>query len=248
MNKRIENIDVKQVDDSNFNLYKNNEIPLDRKSARGIVQIKKNNEIIETTQNLVLLSGREFLAQKLADVNSSIITKELALEQIMKNFQIRYFGVGMGGATQTTIASKVGPYLNDLDLNIGVQIFGSNSSNNNYEYIHNGKMKRILKDGSIEILGEEHLLSIDGNIFPMEANTTIKFTLHISENEMVQKPFCFNEAALYAVDMDSENDVPRGVTSSDKFDAGYITFARFTTLNKYIEENDSLTIEWYILV
>ena len=90
MNKKVEQVDVKQVDDSNFNLYKNLEVPsIDRKSVRGIVQIKKNNEVIETTQNLVLLSGREFLAQKLSDINSSIITKELALEQIMKNFQIR---------------------------------------------------------------------------------------------------------------------------------------------------------------
>lgn len=240
-NNNIEHIDIKTLSDSGKETL--------NKRIRGVVQTtirNGENEIKDSTHNLVLLGGREFLCQKLGDVNSSIQSKELNIESIVKNFQIRYFGVGMGGATQTQFGTKIGPYENDQDLNIPVQINPINSSEDSYKYIHNGYMKRILSDGAIEVLNEDHTISVNGETVLLGANTTLKFRLEIQANEMIQKPFCFNEAVLYAVDI--ENDEPKGESSIFKYKADFITFAHFTTLNKYLEENDSLTIEWYILV
>ena len=239
-NHNINNTDIKTLSDNEKS-----------KRIRGVVSAtinKADGSENTTTNNLVLLGGREFLAQKLSDTVSSIQTKELDVESLLKNFQIRYFGVGSGGATQTGFSTKIGPYENDPDLNQAVQINGTNDSSETYKYIQNGFMKRIQSDGTVEILQEDHSISVNGEEVQLNANTTIKFTLQIQANEMIVRPFCFNEATLYAVDIDRETNEPRGELSSDKFNAEYITFARFTTLNKYLEDSDTLTIEWFILV
>jgi len=239
--KKINITDVKTLSDNEKS-----------KRIRGVVATtvnKKDGSSTTTTNNLVLLGGREFLAQKLSDTISSINSKELNTNTILKNFKIRYFGVGSGGATQTGFSTKIGPYENDVDLNQAVQFSGVASVEDNYKYIKDGFMKRIQSDGSIEILDENHSISVDGEEVDLQANTTIKFTLKIQAGEMIVRPFCFNEAALYAVNMeDSSEDILFGETTTDKLSPEFITFARFTTLNKYLESSDTLLIEWYILV
>ena len=41
---------------------------------------------------------------------------------------------------------------------------------------------------------------------------------------------------------------PAGNTTTEQQNANYVPFARFTTSTKWIEEGESLKIEWYILV
>jgi len=218
-----------------------------KKRIQGIVQtsiIKPNGKIMDVDNNLVLIGGREFLAQKLSDTVSSIYTKEILGN--LNEFSIRYFGIGSGGATQTQFSSKIGPYENDKDLIQAHQISPSNDSSNNYSFINSGYLKKV---NSVNILSEDHKLSVNGNTINLKANTTIKFTMEIKSNEIPNRPFCFNEAALYAVDMELDNkEIPKGVTSNDKFNAQKITFARFTTSNKNLEDGDTLLIEWFILV
>jgi hypothetical protein len=51
------------------------------------------------------------------------------------------------------------------------------------------------------------------------------------------------------VNTEVENaDIPFGGNDGEKFNASSKVFARFTTLNKYLEATDGLKIEWFILV
>lgn len=238
------------------------------KPIRGyaVISDNKTGEVIETP-NLVLLSGREYIAQKIADVSSLSKLPESALD--LSQFKIRYFGVGTGGADTASQPNKVGPFDNDLDLNLPGKFADSSISTDEsltipqkYQYLHDGRMKKILSDqGNIEILKEDHVIVISGQEITVEAYTTIKYTLIVNANELYKEasesgPFAFNEAALYAVhheNITSGQDtysVPADVDGviNSKYNASYKTFARFTTITKWLELNDSLKIEWYILV
>ena len=141
---------------------------------------------------------------------------------------------------------------------------GNILDNGSYTYIHGGKSKHIKADGgNIEIINEKHTISkIDGsNSETIEADykTTVKFTMYIKPNECYSKQpdgtdytsrtFRFNEAALLLVDTDTvDNNIPAGATDEAKFNANFSVFARFTTLNKYLEAQDGIKIEWFILV
>ena len=80
-----------------------------KSGAKGFVKMttlkKDGSSEIDGTPNLVLLKGREFLAQKLADVPQSIDVDQ-------RNYRIRYFGYGRGGAQEGTKTSpnKIGPF------------------------------------------------------------------------------------------------------------------------------------------
>jgi len=240
------------------------------KPVRGYVVIsnERTGEVIETP-NLVVLSGREFLAQKLSDVVGAShlpsSTKDLS------KFKIRYFGVGTGGADTSTQPTKIGPFDNDMDLaisgkfaDVSLDHEGTLNYNERFQYIHDGKMKKIQsgEGAAIRIVDENHTILINGVEITIEAYTTIKYTLIVNSGELYKEttergPFAFNEAALYAVEHSilstggNEYDVPAhsgSGTEDSRYHADYRMFARFTTLTKWLEVNDSLKIEWYILV
>lgn len=238
------------------------------KPIRGYVVISndRTGEIIETP-NLVLLSGREFIAQKIADIASDGLVPASSVD--MTNFKIRYFGVGIGGADTSAQPNKVGPFDNDIDLNIPGKFADSSVSTDEtrlmsqkYQYIHDGRMKKIESDhGSIKIVKEDHNILISGQEVEIEAYTTIKYTMIVKSSELYKEsaesgPFAFNEAALYAVDHETiinsgiEYSIPRSTdgTLLSRYATNYRAFARFTTITKWLEINDSLKIEWYILV
>lgn len=227
---------------------------------------------ISGTPNLVLLQGREFLAQKLADVPQSSVVDQ-------RKYKIRYFGYGSGGAQEGTgtVPNKMGPFDNDVDLYAPAH-FNSESTDadTGFKYIHNGKLKKIRSDvGTIEILKEKHTISKNtvtsgtstesGLTTVVDAFTAIKYTMYIDSHEFVKpstagevstNPFAFNEAALYAVDIkevlnaDGTTYVeqPAGDTTNEQQNPAMVPFARFTTATKWIEEGETLKIEWYILV
>ena len=221
------------------------------KPSIGRVQVTnlKTGEVTKIN-NLVLIGGREILLQKLLGFGTEL------------NHNIRYFQVGSGGCDVGTTPSKIGPYDDDHQLYDPVKFSPTNNlDNGSYKYIHDGKSKLIKADGgNIEIMNEDHqinTLDADGNsIFKTyPAKTTVKFTMFVLPEECnpvtdyPTRVFRFNEAALMMVDTESGNaDIPAGGTAGDKFNASSKIFARFTTLNKYLEATDGLKIEWFILV
>jgi len=238
------------------------------KPVRGYVVISDQDGTVLETPNLVLLSGREFLAQKLADMSG--LALQPASDKDLTNFKVRYFGVGIGGADSAEQPNKVGPFDNDLDLRISGKFADVTMDteetlnyNQRYQYLHNGILKKIQSDqGNIEVIKEDHSIVVDGVEVPIQAYTTVKYTMNIRANELYkepqeQGPFAFNEAALYAVEY--ADKISGGVTYNvpamteagtepSRYVANYRTFARFTCLTKWLEERDSLRIEWYILV
>ena len=210
------------------------------------------------TPNLVLLSGREYMAQKLAG-----IPQQDSVDH--RNYEIRYFGYGEGGAQEGTGTepNKIGPFDDDADL-LGPAHFASESSDadTHYQYIHSGTKKLIRSDnGSIKIEEEDHLINkgvtddLQGTTSTTEVSvskfTAIRYTMYIMSHEFKTTPYPFNEAALYAVDHVQDQtgvESPRGDTVLDKQNAGALTFARFTTSTKWMEQDESLMIEWFILV
>jgi hypothetical protein len=213
-----------------------------------VTNLRTGEPILEN--NLVVLAGREKLLKKL-------VGQENGAE-----FNIRYFRVGSGGCDVGQTPSKIGPFDDDTDLFDPVPFSAGNSLDNGiYRYIHNGKSKLITADGGkIEIVDETHHIStIDstGNqVFKdISAKTTVKFTMYVLADECNQNPnyptrvFRFNEASLLMVNTEIGNpDVPFGATDAEKFNADSSIFARFTTLNKWLEASDDLMIEWFILV
>ena len=247
-----------------------------KSGAKGFVKMttfrKDGSTEIDGTPNLVLLSGREFLAQKLSDVYLGNSNNYL-------DYKIRYFGYGRGGAQEGTgtVPNKKGPFDDDTGL-YGVANFstGATDADTEFKYITNGKLKRILADdGRITIEQENHIIN-KGSVsagtsvsssteITVPRFTAIKYTMYIMSHEFIkpstagavdENPFPFNEAALYAVRMQDvtnsdgigKMEQPYGTNVIEQQNPDYIPFARFTTSTKWIEEGESLKIEWYILV
>jgi len=234
------------------------------KPTRGYAIISDSEGNVLETPNLVLLGGREFLAQKLADVTGNSLLPASTLD--LSKFKIRYFGVGTGGADTSAQPNKIGPFDNEIDLRIpgkfadaSIDVDATKTIGERYQYIHDGKMKKIQSDaGGIEIVKETHNIIINGSEVVVDAYTTIKYTMIIRKDELYKEaiasgPFAFNEAALYAVEQEFVDgyDIPAAntdVAANPRYSANYRCFARFTTISKWLEVNDSLRIEWYILV
>ncbi len=235
-----------------------------------IYDLKGN--LLAEEENLVVLTGREFLAQLIANkipalaVDESHCIGNLATAPATdySGYRITHFGVGDGGATDDCPPEVLGPYDNDCDLVSPAQI-GNPTGNDNY--IDAGFLKKIefvkpdkTIEGGITIEQEEHTINIDDpktglptGQLQVQAFTAIKFLMQINPGEPIfvkgqphPKPFRFNEAGLYAVKYDSNgNIVP---DPDDALKSSKVLFARFTTMDKWLDENDGILIEWYILV
>jgi len=208
-------------------------------NPKGIIGKPKiydfDGNLLAEEENLVVLAGREFLAQKL-------LAQAVDSNFDLTKYDIRYFGIGNGGTNDGDTPSTVGPFDTDLDLSSPVKFTDTggdiNSSTNDYKYISDGYLKKILSDGGMEIIQEEHTVNTENGNVVIQKYTSIKFTLKIQMEEPAVKPFKFNEAGLYAVEYDSN-----GIPTSNK-----VLFARFTTLDKYLDSNDGIIIEWHVLV
>ena len=213
------------------------------KSVKGFVVVE-NDKGYRKGENLVVLAGRELLASKLVGLDTPAFANS-------SKYQIRYFGVGKGGASDDgngNLTVKKGPYANDTDLYDALKINSGNSGDGT-TYIDNGYLKDIFADtdkGSGIIFETEDLeVEIADGTVTFSAYTVIKHTMFIREDEMSsQKPFEFNEAGLWAVEYGSDG---KPVSNSDGTTNKRL-FAHFTTSSKFIEDSDQLKIEWYILV
>jgi len=213
------------------------------KTVRGFVVVE-NSKGERKGENLVVLGGREFIASKIIGIDSPAAAN-------LSKYDIRYFGIGKGGASDDgngNLTVKNGPYANDSDLYSPLKIASGNSADG-VTYIDNGYLKYIQADAGlgagITFESEVHEIETDSGTIDVSAYTVIKFTMFIREDEMTdQKPFEFNEAGLWAVEYDANGDV---VVNNDG-SVNKRLFAHFTTSSKFIEDTDELKIEWYILV
>jgi len=191
-----------------------------------------DGNLLAEEENLVVMGGREIVAALISGRNSTL-----------DNYKIEYFGVGSGGTVSASGSpSTIGPYDNDTSLSQMAQIGSptlSDKAENDFKYIGNGVLKKIVSDGKIEIKSETHTINGPTGEIQVNANTVIVYTLMIQKDEPVSKPFKFNEAGLFAVEYNAS-----GIPSKDN----HILFARFTTLDKYLDIHDGIVIEWSILV
>ncbi len=210
--------------------------PEDFKSIIGrprVYDLKGN--LLAEEENLVVLTGREYIAQKLVGDqgnNPSDLTE----------YRITHFGVGDSGGA-TCPATTVGPYDDDVDLVRRVKIETSATIPAS-AYVDGGNLKQIEYDGEIKIISEEHTINVPtGGQKVVDAYTAIRYTMYIQNDEVVAKPFVFNEAGLFAVEwlFDPTN-------ATWKPTDNYVLFARFTTLDKWLDTGDGIMIEWYVLV
>lgn len=201
-----------------------------------------NGNLLADEENLVVLIGREYLAQMLAGTrgeNGNDYT----------DYRIAYFGVGDGGSTTPPVCppTTVGPYDDDVDLENRIKIANSVPPANyliDEDYVDDGNLKRITKDGEITVVSEEHTINTDhGGQIVVDRYTAVRYTMYLQPNEPLVKPFRFNEAGLFAVKYVYDAGSGTNIPTDD-----YILFARFTTLDKYLETADGIMIEWYILV
>jgi hypothetical protein len=223
-----------------------------RKPIIGKPKVFINGKLVADEENLVVLVGREFFAQKVIGYPATT-TKDY------RKYELRYFGVGSGGAEGTSVSD---PQDSDTDLAQIVQIAPSanaNTSSNGYKYLDKGAQTAVLKrinydafvQGSddpkwngntdkIIIAEEEHEINTaDGQTVKQTYYTAIKFILEIDEDEIIDKPFTFNEAGLFAVKINDDGTPdPNNV----------LMVARFTTTDKNLGPNDGLRIEWTVLV
>jgi len=190
-----------------------------------------DGNLIAEEENLVVLNGREFLAQKLVGIPNE--------QEDLTNYKITYFGIGTGG-TSGTPPNTVGPFDTDTELvnRVKMSTSGISTSTNDFLYIDAGFLKRIESDGSISIGMEEHTINTINGTENVAKYTSITFTMYVQKEEPADKPVRFNEAALYAVKY-----TDGGEPTDTK-----ILFAKFTTLDKYLDLNDGIKIEWSILV
>ena len=234
--------------------------------------------LLADEENLVVLIGREYLAQMLAG-NLGNNPKDYT------SYKVTHFGVGTGGTSSDCPPVTIGPFDDDNRLyapvSIGVHTVGGNNKDDNYlditvpaaaneplacrdpypEMDLPGGLKKIeyIKaddsiEGEITIVEEEHTINTCSD-HQEQVNyfTAVRYTMYLragedpltqDPGEPIDKPFKFNEAGLFAVKYDSNGNVVYDSNGR----AEHIMFARFTTLDKYLESADGIMIEWYILV
>jgi len=218
--------------------------------------------LLADEENLVVLVGREYLAQILAmrpPIGAGQCPNGTSAGNACDytDYKVLYFGVGDGGTSNDCPPQTIGPYDNDVDLVNRVIIKEPTAGGTEPNYIDGGRLKRIeqiddqglVTEGEISVEIEEHTINTDqGGQVVVEAYTAVKYKMYLQPDEAPKNDpnhmgyFKFNEAGLYAVkhvDDGTGNMVPTN---------DYILFARFTTLDKYLEAADGIMIEWYILV
>ncbi len=204
-----------------------------------------NGNLLADEENLVVLIGREYLAQLLAGTQGNNGNN-------YTNYRVSYFGVGNEGTTSPAECppTTIGPYDDDVDLGqaqdgvTNSRVVIKNPTGVGYDYIDSGKLKRIELDGEITVVEEEHTINTDhGGQIVVQRYTAVRYTMYLQPDEPVDKPFKFNEAGLFAVRYEYDPAQGIEVPTDD-----HLLFARFTTLDKYLESPDGIMIEWYILV
>jgi len=192
---------------------------------KNYAKIFINDKLVEITTNMVVASGSCFIAQRLFNINST--------NGDFRNYIVSHFGIGSGGSS--VVGDEVvltGPDICDIDNYTPIQIDpGNNTFLTSPSGIENA-IKPITLDGNIEIIENTKIECEDPNL----KLSTVLCTCVINEQEPTYldpgRAVKIDEAALYYVNPDT-NDVRM--------------FAHITFFPKYIEQESTLTIKWYVI-
>jgi len=203
-----------------------------------------NGKLLASEENLVVIIGREYLAQLISGTNGDNPEDYTA-------YRITHFGVGDGGTTDTCPPNVNGPFDDNLDLGHRVVIRDPLAGSMYPNYTEDGMLKRIDSDdgvgnprGEINVVSEQHTINVPGGGEQViDAYTAIRYRMYLQPFEPDEKPFKFNEAGLYAMEYEYNQQLGEEAPTGE-----FVLFARFTTLDKYLEAQDGIMIEWYILV
>ncbi len=193
-----------------------------------------DGNLLASEENLVVIVGREYLAQLLSRTQG-------ANPKNLTTYEVTHFGVGDGGASNACPPTTIGPFDDDVGLGRRIVI---RADGQNPDYLNSGELKRIKMDGEIEVVSEEHTINVPtGGQKVIDAYTAVRYRMYLQPDEPKDKPFRFNEAGLFAVEYAWDTTFNEFRPTDNN-----ILFARFTTLDKYLDAGDGIMIEWYILV
>ncbi len=112
----METISIKSTDHYGDNCLKDSVVgvkPLDRLSPKGYVEIfekdENGNQKLVGKSNLVLYVGREWIAERLVNINNPNTT-------LTKDMFLSWLGVGIGGALISDPLNPISPNSNDTNL------------------------------------------------------------------------------------------------------------------------------------
>ena len=190
---------------------------------KNFARIILDGEVVDETNNMVVLQGRAFNAQKL-------FGKVPEGEEDLRNFHVTHFGIGSGGSTSSGGYTVLeGPDLCDTDLIDPIQIDPGNStfltSPNGTQYV----CKPIEQDGYFEFAANPDV-NCDSttyyNIMKCYCVVNRSEPTFLNPGESVK----VDEAALY-------------FTYSNQTRL----FARITFAPKYIEPSTNFVVEWFVI-
>lgn len=206
-------------DFSNLNTKKYPHVDRTRNFARIIL----DGEVIDETNNMVVMPGKAFNAQKL-------FGKVPEGEEDLRNYHVTHFGIGSGGTTSSGGYTVLqGPDLCDTDLLDPIQIDPGNTSfltsPSNVQYA----CKPIEQDGYFEFAANP-----DVNCDTTTYYNIVKCYCVINRSEPTflnpGESVKVDEAALY-------------YTYSNQTRL----FARITFAPKYIEPSTNFVVEWFVI-
>lgn len=193
------------------------------KFNQNFAKIFINGRLVWKTKNMVVASGRKYVAQRLFNIYHPS-------DNDYRNFIVSHFGIGSGGSTINADGSiaLIGPDICDIDNNIPIQLDPGNSL---YLTTPSGTQyaaKPITVDGSLQIIENDNIPCPGNN------RTIVLCTCVINRQEPTNlnpgEAVKVDEACLYYSD---------GTVTQ--------TFARITFPPKYIEQSTEFMIEWYII-
>ena len=209
-------------DKYHINDKSNLDSPIDYK--RNYARILINGNTIEETNNMVVMPGKSFTAQKIFGKTPPAPYPDL------RDYLVTHFGVGSGGSTSTGgIHVLTGPDICDIDMLTPIAIDPGNTT---FLTSPNGVAnvcKPIEQDGTFEFAVDTHI-----DCSPNSYYTIMKCTCVITRTEPTDlnpgDTVKIDEAALYATH--NENT---------------LLFARICFAPKEIEISTEFIIEWYVI-
>lgn len=200
----------------------------------GWVEVLLRHKKVFEGDNLVVAQGREFVAQKIFNINSY----DGGVRPDFRSHKISHFAIGSGGASASgNTYTLLGPYICDVALNSPIQLGNTSyldepSAHDEGDNIHvyTDAVKPITTDGSILLESDDY----GGGACTYYTKVKCVCTVPAGEpsgilsGESVQ----VSEAGLYSVNP-TTNDVKM--------------FSHICFPPKWKEKESDLTINWYIL-
>jgi hypothetical protein len=200
----------------------------------GWAQVLINHQKVFEGPNLVVAQGREFVAQKLFNINLF----EGGNRQDFRTYNISHFAIGSGGASASGSSyTLLGPYICDLALNQPIQLGNtayldepSNHNSGDGIHVYSDAVKPITTDG--EILLESDDYGGGACTFYTKVKCVCKIPAGEPSGILSGESVQVSEAGLYFVE---------GTTENVKM------FSHICFPPKWKEKESDLTINWYIL-